>query len=141
MPLPTVSGRVLQLLLEYLYTGSCQYPRDDLNLGLDLMAIADQFLLDTMKSQCEGHLSSKIDPEVTRAQEGAARILKFKSPSPPPPHFQVVIPLYYAAVRFNATRLLANSSHFLLKHYCEVEDADHQVLLHLLETGTQQPQL
>lgn len=65
MPLPTVNGRLLQYLLEYLYTGSCHFPRDDLNLALDLMGVADQFLLDPMKLQCEKLLSEKIDAEVS----------------------------------------------------------------------------
>ena len=64
MPLPTVSGRALQHLLQYLYTGSCNHPRDDLNLGVELMGVADQFLLDPMKRQCEDILSDKIDVEV-----------------------------------------------------------------------------
>lgn len=62
--LPTISGRVMQLLLKYLYTGRCLFPRDDLNLGLELMAAADQLLLEPMKIQCERVLSEKIDVEV-----------------------------------------------------------------------------
>lgn len=64
MPLPTVSEQVLRVLLQYLYTGRCLFPRDDLNLGIELMAAADQFLLDPMKAQCEHLLSQKIDEEV-----------------------------------------------------------------------------
>lgn len=48
---------------------------------------------------------------------------------------QVVVPLYYAAVRYNTPRLLANSSHFLLQNYQELEDSGHEVLLHLLENS------
>jgi len=59
-----VSGCVLQHLLQYLYTGSCFFPRDDLNLGLNLVGVADQFLLDPMKLQCERVLCEKIDAEV-----------------------------------------------------------------------------
>ena len=66
IPLPTVTERVLQHLLRYLYTGECLFPRDDLNLGLDLMGVADQFFLQPMKSQCEKALSEKIDTEVRR---------------------------------------------------------------------------
>ena len=65
IPLPTISGRVMQLLLKYLYTGQCLFPRDDLNLGIELMAAADQFLLEPMKIQCERALSEKIDNEVS----------------------------------------------------------------------------
>ena len=54
----------MQLLLKYLYTGECLFPRDDLNLGIELMAAADQFLLEAMKMQCERALSEKIDAEV-----------------------------------------------------------------------------
>ncbi len=52
------------MLLQYLYTGRCLFPRDDLNLGIELMAAADQFLLEPMKAQCERLLSDKIDQEV-----------------------------------------------------------------------------
>ena len=31
-----VSGRVLQVVLEYLYTGRCLFPPDDLNLGIEV---------------------------------------------------------------------------------------------------------
>ncbi len=65
MPLPTVSGNVLEVLLCYLYTGRCLFPRDDLNLGLDLMAAADQFLLMELKQLCQQLLAEKIDAEVS----------------------------------------------------------------------------
>ncbi len=52
------------MLLQYLFTGRCLFPRDDLNLSIELMAAADQFLLDPMKAQCERLLSDKIDQEV-----------------------------------------------------------------------------
>ena len=65
MPLPTVSGNVLEVLLCYLYTGRCLFPRDDLNLGLDLMAAADQFLLVELKQLCQQLLAEKIDAEVS----------------------------------------------------------------------------
>ena len=35
---------------------------------------------------------------------------------------QVVVPLYYAAFRYSATKLLANCSNFLLNHYDKVDD-------------------
>ena len=60
-----MSGRVLTHLLQYLYTGECLFPRDDLNLGLELVGVADQFFLEPMMQQCERLLSEKIDPEVT----------------------------------------------------------------------------
>ena len=34
--MPMVSGRVLQVVLEYLYTGRCLFPPDDLNLGIEV---------------------------------------------------------------------------------------------------------
>ena len=64
IPLPMINGKVVQILLTYLYTGRCLFPRDDLNLGIELMAAADQFLLEPMKAQCEQILSQKIDQEV-----------------------------------------------------------------------------
>ena len=59
-----MAGRVLGLLLNYLYTGRCLFPRDDLNLGLDLLAAADQFLLVELKQLCQQLLADKIDAEV-----------------------------------------------------------------------------
>ncbi len=59
-----MNGRVLQYLLQYLYTGVCHFPQDDLNLGVELVGVADLFLLDPMKLQCERVLSGKIDCEV-----------------------------------------------------------------------------
>ena len=51
-------------MLQYLYAGRCLIPHDDINLGLDLMAAADQFLLENMKQQCQETLSTRIDVEV-----------------------------------------------------------------------------
>ncbi len=59
-----MGGDVLHHMIQYLYTGRCLFPRDDLNLGLDLMGVADQYLLGPMKLQCERVLSEKIDTEV-----------------------------------------------------------------------------
>jgi hypothetical protein len=59
-----VSGRVLQIVLGYLYTGRCLFPPDDLNLGIELLVAADQLLLEPMKRKCEKTLSEKIDAEV-----------------------------------------------------------------------------
>ena len=64
VPLPTINSRVVRILLQYLYTGRCLFTRDDLNLGLDLLATADRFLLEPMRLQCERALSEKIDAEV-----------------------------------------------------------------------------
>ena len=51
----------------------------------------------------------------------------------------MVIPLYYAAVRYTTPHLLANSTHFLLNHYAELEDQNHEVLLHILENSSLGP--
>lgn len=115
IPLPTISNRVLQILLQYLYTGRCLFPREDLDIGVELMAAADQFLLEPMRLQCERLLSEKMDAEV-------------------------VVPLYYAAFRYSAPRLLANCCHFLLVNYKDVSDPGHEALLHLLENQQKQPQ-
>ena len=64
IPLPTINSQVVRTLLQYLYTGQCLFPRDDLNLGLDLLATADRFLLEPMRLQTERALSEKIDAEV-----------------------------------------------------------------------------
>ena len=65
-----MSERVLQHLLQYLYTGACHFPQDDLNLGVDLVGVADQYMLEPMKLQCEKVLSSKIDKEVGVVEDG-----------------------------------------------------------------------
>lgn len=49
---------------------------------------------------------------------------------------QVAVPLYYAAVCYNTPRLLANTSHYLLEHYQELEDPQHEVLLHMLDNAS-----
>jgi len=59
-----LASKVVGIMLQYLYTGRCLFPRDNLNLGIELMAAADQFLLDPMKAQCERLLSDQIDSEV-----------------------------------------------------------------------------
>ena len=64
VPLPTINSRAVRILLQYLYTGRCLFTHDDLNLGLDLLATADRFLLEPMRLQCERALSEKIDAEV-----------------------------------------------------------------------------
>ena len=53
VPLPTLNGHVVELMLQYLYAGHCLFPHDDLNLGLDLMATADQYFVDDMKEDFE----------------------------------------------------------------------------------------
>lgn len=112
IPLPTISSRVVQLLLQYLYTGRCLFPRDDLNLGIELLAAADQLLLAPMKAQCEHTLSEKIDAEVA-------------------------VPLYHAAFGYSARKLLANCCNFLLNNYEEITDPGHEALLHLLENAAE----
>ena len=44
--------------------------------------------------------------------------------------------MYYAAFRFNASKLLGNCIHFLFNHYHEIADPDHEVLLHILDNAT-----
>ena len=66
---------MVRTLLQYLYTGQCLFPREDLNLGLDLMFAADQFLLEPMRLQCERALSDKIDSEVGRKSRGVDSVL------------------------------------------------------------------
>ena len=34
-----VDGAILQIMLEYLYTGKCLFPRDDLNKALEVMHV------------------------------------------------------------------------------------------------------
>ncbi len=61
MPLPTVNGNMLEVLLSTCTHWRCLFPRDDLNLGLDIMAAADQFLLVELKQLCQQLLAEKID--------------------------------------------------------------------------------
>ena len=39
--MPMVTGRVLQTVLEYLYTGRCLFPPDDLNLGIEVWRMGE----------------------------------------------------------------------------------------------------
>ena len=48
---------------------------------------------------------------------------------------QVVVPLYYAAFRFNTPKLLACCQHYMLANYDKVEDPGYEALLHLLENS------
>jgi hypothetical protein len=112
IPMPTISGRVLQAVLEYLYTGRCLFPPDDLNLGIELLVAADQLLLEPMKRKCEKLLSEKIDAEVA-------------------------VPMYQAAHHYSAPHLLACSTHFMLMHYNEIHDPGHEALLQLLQDPPQ----
>jgi hypothetical protein len=105
-----VPPTVLSFLLKYIYTGTCLFPRDDLNLGVELLAVADRYMLFPMKHQCEAVLSSKISSEV-------------------------VIPLYNAAFQFNAQTLYNNCCHYLLENYHNLDDPDHSTLFHLLENA------
>ncbi len=41
--------------------------------------------------------------------------------------------MYYAAVRFSSSHLVASCSHYLCSHYSEVKDGSHEALLHLLD--------
>lgn len=52
---------------------------------------------------------------------------------------QVVVPLYHAAFRFNTPKLLASCCHYLLSHYHEVSDPDHEALLHVLDNTPARP--
>ena len=56
------------------------FSHDDLNLGLDLMIAADQFLLEPMRLQCERALSDKIDAEVGRKSHGVDIVLVRTTP-------------------------------------------------------------
>ncbi|XP_065842708.1 uncharacterized protein [Oscarella lobularis] len=106
--LPDVSPAVLEKLLEYLYNGSCLFPKDDLNLGVGLLVVADRYLLKPMAFQCESQLSDMISIEV-------------------------VVPLYHAAHRLGALGLLQNCCHFILNDYKTINDSDFETLLHLLQ--------
>lgn len=105
-----LESKVVRALLHYLYTGKCCLTLEDLNLGVELMAAADQFLLESMRHQCEAFLSDQVDHEV-------------------------VIPLYYAATHHSAPMLLNAACHHLLVHYNKVDDTGHKALLDLLDSS------
>eukprot|EP00117_Sycon_ciliatum_P041594 scpid29982/ scgid30394/ ARMADILLO BTB ARABIDOPSIS PROTEIN 1 len=99
---------VMLLVLQYIYTGTLFYPQDDLNLGVELLAAADRFLLKGMALQVEYLLCNKIEPDV-------------------------VIPLYQAACLYDAPSLLRQCCHFILFNYVKLTDPDHETLFHILK--------
>ena len=47
------------------------------------------------------------------------------------------MPLYYAAFRFSTPILLANTCNYVLSHYGNIEDPEHEALLHILDNTPQ----
>jgi hypothetical protein len=101
----------MELLLKYLYTGSCVFLRDDLQTGVDLLTVACRFMLEPLREYCERIVSNKINN-------------------------QNVINLYYLATQCNTPILLATTQHFICEYYELLMDKDYSVLLHLLENST-----
>lgn len=97
----------MRALLEFCYTGVCLFPRDDLELGIEVLAAASQFLLEPMRLQCEQLLSSKLAAEN-------------------------VVLLYHAAFEYGASKLLRACCFTLLDQYERVRDDNCETLLHLL---------
>ncbi|XP_065890000.1 uncharacterized protein [Dysidea avara] len=107
--IPSVESSILKIMLEYMYTGKCLFPRDDLNKAIELMATAEMFLLEPMRVQCETVLSEKLDSEV-------------------------VVPIFQAATVYAPKRkLYCNCGHYILKNYKDIEDPDYEVLYQILE--------
>ena len=92
-----------------MYTGDLVYPHDDLNLGVELLACAQQFLIERMQGEMEHILSKKIDNGV-------------------------VIELYQAALSYGANYLFNNCCRHLLMNYTHIADPNHACLLHLFAT-------
>jgi hypothetical protein len=88
-----------QHMLEYCYTGEARLPREDVTLGLQLVAAADRFLLEDLKRNCEYLLHTKITLENA---------------------FEV----YTAAGYHNAPGLRSMAARFILQNYSEIEFAD-----------------
>ena len=61
----------------------------------------------------------------------------FHLPPPSPLLLQVAVPLYYAAFRFSTPILLANTCNYVLSHYGNIEDPEHEALLHILDNTPQ----
>ena len=49
----------------------------------------------------------------------------------------MAVPLYYAAFRFATPILLANTCNYILSHYAKIDDPEHEVLLHILDSVQQ----
>ena len=64
-----------------------------------------------------------------RGREGNASLGSFTNLSF---FLQVVVPLYYAAYRYSAPRLLANCCHFMLVNYKDVSDPGESVPLSIM---------
>jgi hypothetical protein len=108
--LPTVAGKTMKLLLQYLYTGDVRFNSDDLDAWIELLAAADQFLLEPLRLQCERVLSSKIDEEV-------------------------VVPMLRVAATYGANKLLANCCNYLLSNCSKVDDPNNETLLYVLDNA------
>eukprot|EP00160_Parvularia_atlantis_P004058 Unigene13405_Nuclearia_a/m.40632 Unigene13405_Nuclearia_a/g.40632 ORF Unigene13405_Nuclearia_a/g.40632 Unigene13405_Nuclearia_a/m.40632 type:complete len:426 (+) Unigene13405_Nuclearia_a:1-1278(+) len=59
--LPNTNARLIGLLLEYCYTGRCSYSRDDLATGIDMLRLAEQYLLPMLKRQAEEAMIRAVD--------------------------------------------------------------------------------
>jgi hypothetical protein len=82
VPLPEVEAVSLRYALDYIYTGECLYPRGQLQVGCDLLRIANMLLLKNMQRQVEELLEEQLraDNAVAVAQQayayGAPRLLR-----------------------------------------------------------------
>lgn len=82
VPLPEVEAASLRYALDYIYTGECLYPRGQLQVGCDLLRIANMLLLKNMQRQVEDLLEEQLraDNAVAVAQQayayGAPRLLQ-----------------------------------------------------------------
>jgi len=56
-----VDGAILQIMLEYLYTGKCLFPRDDLNKALEVRMA--KTLLHFMNKTAVASHSRNVSPE------------------------------------------------------------------------------
>ena len=88
-------------MLEYCYTGDARLPREDVTLGIQLLAAADRFLLDDLKKHCEYLLHTKITLE--NAFE-----------------------MYTAAKMHSSIGLRSMAARFILQNYQEIEFADEE---------------
>jgi len=105
-----VDFNTLKLLLTYLYTGTCTYVIDDLELGVSLLRCASRFMLEGLISVCERKLLAKMSNDN-------------------------VIDLYRVAALCQAPILLASTRHHILVNYKQLSarDPNHEALLEVLQ--------
>jgi len=60
VPLEDIAKNVFRHFLRWIYTNDASFPQDDIALVLELLALADKYLITNLQRKCEHILSTKI---------------------------------------------------------------------------------